>query len=92
MHEQDRWLCEFSRAFGIDYTREYTNIFLNNLCLFKVDGSANNNYIYPYKIKLTESEPKLFFHPIPGVYYGKKYDEWANDQDWALYLTYLYLN
>ena len=85
-------LCEFSKTFGIDYKSEYTNIFLNNMCVFNNDGSSYNNYICPYKIKLTESEPKIFFHPTPGIYYGKKYDEWANDQDWSLYLTYLYLN
>ena len=42
----------------------------NNLCLFKADGSASCAHIYP-----------LTVNGIRGEYF----DEFANDQDFALY-------
>ena len=42
----------------------------NCLCLFMPDGSASCAYVYPYMINDRK---------------GKFFDEWANDQDFALY-------
>ncbi|MBR2973903.1 MAG: hypothetical protein IKC41_06835, partial [Clostridia bacterium] len=57
-----------------------------NLCVFCEDGFAANNYLYPYKITLYTSDPDYTNEFMePGVVYGKSYDKWANDQDWALY-------
>lgn len=44
----------------------------NCLCLFMDDGSASCAYLYPERI---------------GDRYGKAYDPWANDQDFALYFA-----
>ena len=57
-----------------------------NLCVYREDGFAANNYLYPYKVVLFSSKVE---EPRPcletGTFYGKNYDAWANDQDWALY-------
>ena len=42
----------------------------NLLCLFRPDGSASNTYLYPYSVNGTR---------------GEYYDDFANDQDGALY-------
>ena len=47
----------------------------NCLCLFKEDGKASCAYVYPYKL---DNEA------------GEFYDEWANDQDFALYYALKY--
>ncbi len=44
----------------------------NCLCLFTDDGRGSAAYMYPYRIDET---------------YGKVYDDWANDQDFALYFA-----
>ena len=31
-------------------------------------------------------------HMQPCIIYGKNYDVWANDQDWALYYASLFLD
>lgn len=75
----------------------YSNL-TGNLCVYREDGFAANNYYYPYKVvqhfKTTETMQDdqisgAFHHQQehlrPGVFYGKDYDHWANDQDWALY-------
>ena len=57
-----------------------------NLCIYKEDGFAANNYLYPYKV--TQYSPDNIYGRMcfePGVFYGKNYDDWSNDQDWALY-------
>lgn len=57
-----------------------------NLCIYADDGFAANNYLYPYKITLYSSDPNYENEYMkPGITYGKNYDVWANDQDWALY-------
>ena len=50
------------------------------------DGFAANNYLYPYKV-IQYSPDNVYGreHLEHGVHYGKSYDSWANDQDWALY-------
>lgn len=52
-----------------EYERKAETVLRNNLCLFNNDGSASCAYIYPHTVN---SE------------YGRFYDPWANDQDWAL--------
>lgn len=79
------WLA---KATGKDYSHYVNNNLRNNLCLFHADGSASNNYLYPYKVTMynsTEGYVNEWMHE--GEYYGKNYDEWANDQDWALYFA-----
>ncbi len=48
----------------------------NCLCLFNPDGSASCAYVYPYSINGER---------------GEFFDEWANDQDFALYYILKYL-
>ena len=64
-----------------------------NLCVYKEDGFASNNYLYPYKIKQYSPDniyERAYFNP--GIFYGKNYDSWSNDQDWALYYASCILN
>ena len=44
----------------------------NCLCLFTDDGRGSCAYVYPYRINGEK---------------GQFYDEWANDQDFALYFA-----
>lgn len=63
-----------------------------NLCVYNEDGSAYNNYLYPYKVELYSSVPgaeKKYLKPQKD--YGKRYDAWSNDQDWALYYASQFL-
>ena len=83
--------AEYERAFGVDCRAEYENIFKNNLCVYMPDGSAFNNYLYPYKIIIMDNAQANYLRPKTGTYYGKKYEVFANDQDWSLYLATYYL-
>ena len=83
--------AEYERAFGVDCKAEYENIFKNNLCVYTSDGSAFNNYLYPYKITIIDNAQADYLRPKTGTYYGKKYEVFANDQDWSLYLATCYL-
>ena len=74
------WSCLTARAY-LDYCRisgeeKYRTAaeecMRNCLCLFADDGSASCAYVYP--------------HRINGLK-GEFYDEWANDQDFALYFA-----
>ncbi len=44
----------------------------NYLCLFTDDARGVAAYVYPYKVNGD---------------FGEKYDNWANDQDFALYFA-----
>lgn len=81
----------YDRVFGSEEARSLAERNLTgNLCVYREDGFASNNYLYPYKVECFSSkieEPKI--HLKPGVFYGKNYDAWANDQDWALYYALL---
>ena len=81
----------FDRVFGSEEARELAKRNLTgNMCVYREDGFASNNYLYPYKVECFSSKnenPKM--HLKPGVFYGKNYDAWANDQDWALYYALL---
>lgn len=77
----------YDRVFGNSDAKKMSESNLKgNLCVFREDGFASNNYLYPYKVEQYSSKiegPKR--HLKPGTFYGKNYDAWANDQDWALY-------
>lgn len=55
-----------------EYKKAAYNCIRNCMCLFKPDGSASCAYVLPY-----------FVDGIPGNFY----DQWANDQDFALYFA-----
>lgn len=64
-----------------------------NLCVYRQDGFAYNNYLYPYKVIQYTSDGVIHNDSLlPGVFYGKNYDKWANDQDWSLYYATLIIN
>ena len=82
------------QATGTDYTAVINNNLRNNLCLFNADGSAYNNYLYPYKVNMFNSKANEGYvnqWMETGTHLGKNYDKWANDQDWALYFAEKYL-
>lgn len=69
-----------------NYQPVISKIMRGNMCIYREDGSAANNYLYPYKVVQYTSDPAYENERMkPGIVYGKKYDDWANDQDWALY-------
>ncbi len=62
------------------------DILLNNLTGFQANGFAPSSYLYPHKITVYSNDPAHSNKNIPvGVGYGRRYDTWSNDQDWALY-------
>ena len=83
----------YEKASGEDCKNIRDEILKNNLCIYRADGFAANNYLYPYKINMYSSNPNHEdkYRPI-GCFYGKCYDEWSNDQDWALYLADYFMN
>lgn len=65
---------------------------LGNCCVFFDDGFASAGYLYPQKvIAWSPSGESNGIHREIGVWEGKKYDDFANDQDWSLYYAYKYL-
>ena len=61
------------------------SILRNALCVYAPDGFASAGFLMPYRIRIFNSkqgEEKPFF-PL-GTVYGRRYDDWANDQDWTL--------
>jgi hypothetical protein len=77
----------YNKATNSSQTEEmiYNNL-TGNLCIYREDGFAHNNYLYPYKVIQYSANPeKQNKYLTPGVFYGKSYDAFANDQDWALY-------
>ena len=60
-----------------EYLKKATDNIRNCLCLFYPDGGASCAYVYPYSLN--------------GVR-GEFYDEWANDQDFALYYYLKYFS
>ena len=74
------WSCLTGRAFidyheisgALEFKEAADKCIRNCLCLFTEDGRGSCAYVYPYKT------------------WGKRgqfYDEWANDQDFALYFA-----
>ena len=74
------WSCLTARSYNDyykisgeeKYAKAAEECMRNCLCLFSDDGRGSAAYMYPYRINDT---------------YGKVYDEWANDQDFALYFA-----
>ena len=74
------WSCLTAHSYNCYYKisgeEKYANAaeecMRNCLCLFSDDGRGSAAYIFPYRINDT---------------CGKVYDEWANDQDFALYFA-----
>lgn len=74
------WSCLTARAFNdyylasgeVKYLEKAKECMRNCLCLFSEDGTASSAYVYPYR--------------VDGKYM-QKYDDWANDQDFALYFA-----
>lgn len=79
------WSCLTARAFkeyyncsgNEDYKAAAKRCVRNCLCLFNDKGRGSCAYVYPFKI-----------NDIKGEFY----DEWANDQDFALYFYLEILN
>ncbi len=74
------WSCLTARSFYNYYMMSGDKKYLasaeecmrNCMCLFADDGCASAAYIYPRRL---------------GARFGEMYDEWANDQDFALYFA-----
>lgn len=74
------WSClsarsyvDYYRASGeMKYAKMANECIRNCLCLFTDDARGSAAYVYPYKVN--------------GAF-GEKYDNWANDQDFALYFA-----
>lgn len=74
------WSCLTARSYNDyykisgeeKYAKAAEECMRNCLCLFSDDGRGSAAYMYPYRINDA---------------YGKVYDEWANDQDFALYFA-----
>lgn len=72
------WSCLSARSFNDYYrvTKEKRYLKMaeecmrNCMCLFTDDGKGSAAYLYPFRL---------------GETFGEIYDEWANDQDFALY-------
>lgn len=67
----------YARCTGdLSYQERAENIVRNNLCLFSGNGKASCAYLYPRSVNGVKAQ---------------FYDEYANDQDWAL-VNYLLVN
>lgn len=74
------WSCLTARSFNDyykaskvkKYSEKATECIKNCMCLFTDDGRGSAAYIYPYKTNERS---------------GEKFDDWANDQDFALYFA-----
>lgn len=74
------WSCLSARSYNDYYKISKDKRYLkkaeecmrNCLCLFTNDGKGSAAYIYPYKVNDN---------------FGEIYDDWANDQDFALYFA-----
>lgn len=75
-------------GFGNEYFRRMENNLKNNLCVFDDNGYGATSYLVPYKVVMYSSIPYYYNEMLPeGIAYGRKYDDYANDQDWALYFA-----
>lgn len=74
------WACLTARSFNDYYKASGDKTYLerakecmrNCMCLISDDGKGSAAYMYPYRL---------------NDEYGEKYDDWANDQDFALYFA-----
>lgn len=74
----------YDRAMGSSHKKEIRSMTGGNLCIYRSDGFASNNYLYPYHVTLYASGVINPGFPLGG-FWGESYDNRANDQDWALY-------
>ena len=79
-------------ALGTDHTRMIRENLLGNCSVHFSDGFAACGYLYPKRVTVFSSRPdcKGYNRPL-GVWEGGRFDEYANDQDWALYYAMQYL-
>ncbi len=74
------WSCLSARSFedyyrvtgDVEWKARAVECIRNCMCLFTDDGKGSAAYVYPYR---TEG------------FFGELYDDWANDQDFALYFA-----
>lgn len=79
-------------ATGADNARLIKENLLGNCCVNSSDGFASCGYLYPKKITVFASDQSSFNINRPlGEWTGERFDEFANDQDWALYYAVKYL-
>ncbi|MBE6696083.1 MAG: hypothetical protein E7587_06475 [Ruminococcaceae bacterium] len=80
-------------AMGTDHSCLIRENLLGNCCVYFPDGFAACGYLYPKRITVFSSKPDYInpYRPT-GVWQGKRFDEFANDQDWALYYAAKYLS
>ncbi|MBQ7046040.1 MAG: hypothetical protein IJN65_06070, partial [Clostridia bacterium] len=78
-------------ALGTDNSRLIRENLLSNCCVNFPDGFAACGYLYPEKvITFSSKSTPCQFRPL-GEWVGKRFDEFANDQDWALYYAAKYM-
>ncbi len=77
----------FSNGFGEKYKKQCRDILLNNLCVFADDGFASAGYLVPYKVEQYSAKECTNICMKPQITYSHGYDDYANDQDWALYFA-----
>lgn len=81
----------YQKASGEDLSSVVENNLKGALCLYDRDGFAASCYLYPCFVTVEENNrlqnPN---HYLAGVHLGKRYDGWANDQDWSLYYAFLF--
>ncbi len=80
----------YSLAAGRDCRETIRQILMGNLCLFRDDGFAANSYLAPFMIDFYVPDgvkPVKYLESF-GKHFGKTYDKWANDQDWALWFAW----
>ncbi|MBQ6107693.1 MAG: hypothetical protein IJK97_05735 [Thermoguttaceae bacterium] len=75
-----------------EYCALSERILQNNLCVYFPDGFASCGYLVPFHVKqfVPDGETKKFAVPT-GEADGKRFDDWANDQDWTLYYAAKFL-
>ncbi len=79
-------------AMGTDHKRIIKDNLLGNCCVYFSDGFAACGYLYPKKITVFASAPDTENENRPlGDWDGKRFDVFANDQDWSLYYAIKYL-
>jgi hypothetical protein len=80
-------------ALGTDHTELIRENLLGNCGVYFPDGFAACGYLYPKRVTVFSSDPDCTNDCRPiGIWEGKRFDEFANDQDWALYYAIRYLN
>ena len=78
----------YKSGFGDAFRQRAEQNLTNNLCVFQADGFGAASYLMPYKVVQYSSDPNYHNdHITEKTVYGHVYDDYANDQDWALYFA-----